>query len=234
MPNVVLIRPGCTDFDEQNRVQGTLELPMNSRGLEQVEHVLDELREVPLEVIYAPPTEPAWSTAERLADELDVPLKECEDLRNLDQGLWQGLQIDEVRHKFPKVFKQWQELPETICPPQGETVGEALDRIRRALHKPLKRKTVFGVVASEPLATLVRFVVCGQRAEMPDPICSCGGAHVEYLQTDQPAAAAAALPAAVNGNGSAGGAGAPGRNGPSAPGEAAADGPIPAQGGQQP
>jgi phosphoserine phosphatase len=219
MPSVVLIRPGCTDFDEQNRVQGTLEIPMNSRGLEQVEHVLDELREIPLEVIYAPPTEPSWSTAERIGEELGVPVKECEDLRNLDQGLWQGLQIDDIRHKYPKVFKQWQESPETICPPQGETVTEAVDRIRKALHKPLKRKTVIGVVASEPLATLVRFVICGQRGEMPDPICRCGvgGGHIEYLHTDQPSLAATA--AAANGNGS-------GRNG------AAPEAIVPAHGGQ--
>jgi probable phosphoglycerate mutase len=194
MPSVVLIRPGCTDFDEQNRVQGTLEIPMNSRGLEQVEHAVNELREVPLEVIYAPPAEPAWSAAERIAEELGVPLKECDDLHNLDQGLWQGLQIDDIRHKFPKVFKQWQESPETICPPQGETISEALDRIRRALAKPLKRKTVFGVVASEPLATLIRAVVCGGRSEMPDPICSCRDGHVEYLHTERPA-----IPAALDG-----------------------------------
>jgi probable phosphoglycerate mutase len=223
MPSVVLIRPGCTDFDEQNRVQGTLEIPMNSRGLEQIEHALDELREIPLEVVYAPPSEPSWSTAERIGEELGVPVKECEDLRNLDQGLWQGLQIDDIRHKYPKVFKQWQESPETICPPQGETVSEAVDRIRRALHKPLKRKTVIGVVASEPLATLVRFVVCGQRGEMPDPICSCRRGHIEYLHTDQPALAPATA-AASNGNGS-------GRNGSAAAQGVSPAAPV-AQGGQ--
>ena len=59
MTEVVLIRPGCTDFDEQNRIQGDLDLPLNPRGVEQVESLVDQLRNVKLEVIYTAPSEPA-------------------------------------------------------------------------------------------------------------------------------------------------------------------------------
>ncbi|MBW3541590.1 MAG: histidine phosphatase family protein [Planctomycetes bacterium] len=186
MSHVVLIHPGCTDFDEQNRVQGSLEIPMNARGETQVRSVVDRLRQMDLEVIYTSPGEPARSTAEILGAELDVKVKEVDELRNLDQGLWEGLCVDEIRHKFPRVYRQWRESPRTICPPQGETVDEALERIERALSKPLKRKDVFGVVASEPLATLVRFVLSGSPPEMPDPIASCkGGISLEEFDTSR-------------------------------------------------
>lgn len=167
MPQVVLIRPGCTDFDEQHRIQGALDLPLNSRGEEQVAHVVDQLRDVPLEVIFTAPGEPARSTAAAIGQSLGVPVKELERLRNLDQGLWQGLQVEDVRRKYPKVFKQWQESPETICPPEGETVDQALNRIRKALSKRLKRKAVIGIVVSEPLATLIRCVLQGRKPELP-------------------------------------------------------------------
>lgn len=198
MPHVVLIRPGCTDFDEEHRIQGALDLPLNPRGQQQVCDIVEQLRQTPPEVIYAAPGEPARSTAEALGQSLGVPVKELERLRNLHQGLWQGLQVEDVRRKYPKVFKKWQASPETIRPPEGETVDEALERIRKALSKPLKRKAHFGIVVSEPLATLVRCVLLGRKPEMPPALRSgTSGPLVETLE----AAARLARDGSSNGRG---------------------------------
>ena len=120
MAKILLIRPGCTDFDEQHRIQGTLDLPLSPRGEEQVARILQDLASSPIDVIYTSPCEPARSTAVALGAERGLTVKEIETLYNLNHGLWQGLKVDEVRRKHPKVFKQWQELPETICPSGGE------------------------------------------------------------------------------------------------------------------
>jgi phosphoserine phosphatase len=168
MPDVVLIRPGCTDFDEQNRIQGSLDLPLNRRGQEQVEFVVEQLRDVHLDVIFAPPCEPAHSTAIAVGESCRAAVKEVEDFCNLNHGLWQGLQIDDVRRKFPKVYKQWHEAPESVRLPEGETVAEAVERIQHGLKKCLKRKKSIAIVASEPLATLIRCVLCGCRPEFPE------------------------------------------------------------------
>ena len=182
MPDVVLIRPGCTDFDEQNRIQGTLDLPLSPRGEEQVQNLIEQLRDSPVEVLYTTPGEPAKSTAAAIGAGLGIPVKLLEGLHNLDQGLWQGLLLDDVRRKYPKVFKQLQESPETICPPEGETVPEALERIRKALKKPLKRKGQIGVVAPEPLATLIACMVRGCRLVSPVPICgTTNGQRIEVI-----------------------------------------------------
>ena len=99
-----------------------------------------------------------------------MPVKEVEGLRNLNQGLWQGLTIEEVRRKYPKVAKQWQESPETVCPPEGETVAEALDRVKKVLRKAMKRDGDVALVVCEPLATLISCVVQGCKLELPDSI----------------------------------------------------------------
>ncbi len=112
-------------------------------------------------------------------------MKESDGLRNFDQGLWQGLRIDDIRRKYPKVFKQWRESPETICPPQGEMVAEAVERIRKALRKPFKKNSRFAVVASEPLATLIGCIVSGCKTETPGPICGDAETRrVEVLNTN--------------------------------------------------
>jgi len=165
MSQILLIRPGCTDFDEQHRVQGTLDLPLTVRGEQQVARILQDLANCPLDVIYTSPCEPARSTAAALGAARGVAVKEIETLHNLNQGLWQGLKIDEIRRKHPKVFKQWQESPEAICPPGGETLAEALERVRKALEKPLKKKGNLAIVAAEPLAAIICAVVRGTPLE---------------------------------------------------------------------
>jgi probable phosphoglycerate mutase len=181
MPDVILIRPGATEFDEQSRIQGTLDLPLSERGRQQVAELVQQLGESPPEIIFSAPSEPARTTAETLGAELDVPVKPLDGLRNLDQGLWQGMQVDEICRKYPKLSKQWRDSPESICPPGGEDVAAALQRARAALAKPLRRKETIAVVSSEPLATLLRCIMLGQKPEVPGPMC--GGGQPQLAET---------------------------------------------------
>ena len=185
MSTVVLVRPGCTDFDEQKRIQGALELPLNDRGQCQLAKVIDAIRDQPVEAVVTGPCDPCRSTAEAVAHALDVTIKEKDALCNLDQGLWQGLCVDEIRKKFPKVFRQWKEAPSTVCPPEGETVGVAIERLMSALKKPLKKYECFVVVASEPLASLVSCTLRGEPAEdIGDSMFGCCDDQlVEIIQT---------------------------------------------------
>lgn len=166
MSKVVLVRPGCTDYDAQNRIQGTLDLPLNERGEQDIQDVLAALEGLNFEAVLTSSVDPARSTAEAIGNHFDVPVKINDGLRNLDHGLWQGLTVDEVRRKYPKVVKLWQDSPETVCPPEGETVTSALHRVQKALEKPLRRLDTFVVVASEPLATLIKCLLKGQKPEL--------------------------------------------------------------------
>ncbi len=127
-----------------------------------------QLQEVEFDVVFTAPSEPACATALAICEQNGASLKEVDDFLNLDHGLWQGLPVDDVRRKYPKCFKQWQESPETVRLPEGETVAEAVERIRRGLRKCLKRKRTIGIVASEPLATMIGCVLRGQRPSLPE------------------------------------------------------------------
>tara|TARA_R110002095_G_scaffold205518_1_gene188930 strand:- start:7526 stop:8200 length:675 start_codon:yes stop_codon:yes gene_type:complete len=165
MPTVVLIRPGCTDFDRDERIQGTLDLPLNAEGEEQVKNLVAKIENSGIETIITSSSEPALSTAEHLGENLGVPVKEKAGLKNLNQGLWQGLEFEEVRRKYPKLLKQWTESPETVCPPEGELASEAVKRVKKTLQKYLKKKQNFAIVASEPLATIIANVIRNNESE---------------------------------------------------------------------
>ena len=46
MLQIVLVRPGSTEYDAQERIQGTLDVPLNEQGNTEVAQVIHELRHV--------------------------------------------------------------------------------------------------------------------------------------------------------------------------------------------
>ncbi len=158
MVQIILIRPGSTDYDKDGRLQGTLEVPLNEQGTEEVARLIDDLRGRGMDLVYFSPSQSAQQTAEAIAQVLDIRVKKLERLQNLDYGLWQGMLIEDVRVKQPKVYRQWQEQPEIVCPPGGEMLGQADERVEAAMTRLLKRhrEGVVGLVVPEPLASLVR------------------------------------------------------------------------------
>ena len=98
-----------------------------------------------------------YEPAEILGERLHVRPKTIKKLHNLDQGLWQGLLFDDVKSKQPKVYRQWQERPETVCPPEGETVQEACERLKGALAKITKKHKsgTIALVLARPLASVM-------------------------------------------------------------------------------
>lgn len=161
MTQVVLIRPGATVYDEQNRVQGALDLPLSDRGRAEVARLAETLPAaldgLAPNALYCGPGESVVRTAEAVGKVLGLRPRRLDDLRNLDHGLWQGLQVDEIKRRNLRVFRQWLDDPLTVCPPLGETVESALERVRAALKPLLKRHQgeAVALVVGDPLARLV-------------------------------------------------------------------------------
>jgi len=179
MSQVILIRPGATLYDEQNRVQGVLDIPLSERGRGEVARMAQKLSVIlnssSLSALYCGPGENVVRTAEIVGKVLGIRPKRINEFRNLDQGLWQGLQIDEIKRRNTKLFRQWIDDPATICPPQGETVERAMERIRTAFRPLLRRHQdeAMGLVVGEPLAQLVACYLRGEPRVHLDEQWSC-------------------------------------------------------------
>ncbi len=177
MLRIVLIRPGSTDFDDQGRIKGTLDIPLNANGTDQVARTVGELSELPLEMIYTSPCQAAQQTAAALAAGRDIRVKLLDRLKNLDHGLWHGKLIEEVKRNQPKVYRRWQENPASVCPPEGETLKAAEQRVRLAMGKLLRkhRRGTVAVVVSEPLTSLVKGLLLDLHVgNLWKTECACG------------------------------------------------------------
>jgi broad specificity phosphatase PhoE len=165
MLRIILVRPGATDYDEQHRIQGTLDVPLNELGRHQIVDQIEALRRLGPTHLFTSPSMSAQQTAEILGQALQLKPRIIDRLANIDLGLWQGSSIDDVKGKQPKVFRQWQEFPETVRPPEGETIAHAEERIIEVLDR-LRRKhksdEVALLVAPEPLASVIAHVITGR------------------------------------------------------------------------
>ncbi len=161
MTQIALIRTGSTDYDEQGRIAGTLDIPLCHNGAGQVARMVEELAPLPISVVYSSPDQASQQTADAIAVAKGTKTKRLDKLQNINMGLWQGKLIEDVRQTQKKVYRKWQEQPETVCPPEGETLAEATSRIASSLKKVAKNGdgSVVALVAPQPLCSLVRSVL---------------------------------------------------------------------------
>jgi broad specificity phosphatase PhoE len=187
MVQLVLIRPGSTDYDEQGRIQGTLDIPLNEQGTREVQRLIEELRPLEITTIYCGPCQSVCQSATAISEALGAKLKKVDILTNINHGLWQGMLIDDVKRKQPKVYRQWQEQPELICPPDGEMLSQARARVQQALAKILKKhkQGTIALVVPEPLASVVQgYLTNGEIGEFWKEGSVC--AKWEVISLDQP------------------------------------------------
>lgn len=177
MLRLIIVRPGSTDFDEQGRIKGTLDVPLSANGTRQVRETADALHAEHIDLIYTGPCRAARQTADELASHGHSRVKVIDALHNLDLGLWNGRRIEELRVQQPKLYRQFQEHPETVCPPGGETLDAAQNRLRKAMCRLLRkhRSGTIAVVLMEPAATLVRsWLLATDIGDLWKAECDCG------------------------------------------------------------
>ena len=66
MTQIALIRTGSTDYDEQGRIAGTLDIPLCHNGAGQVTRLVDELAPLEITHVFQRPTRPRCKRPTRL------------------------------------------------------------------------------------------------------------------------------------------------------------------------
>jgi len=166
MKKLILVRTGSTAWQEsspnsdadnkpceqQQWLQGTVPLPLTVSGKRALEDIAVTLQREGAEVLYSSGNESSGPAAQFLAGLCPVKVKKLPLLRELDCGLWQGLRIKEIQQRFGRAYKQWRSDPTSICPPQGESVESAAQRVQEAMGKLQKKsKDKIIVIVAAPI-----------------------------------------------------------------------------------
>lgn len=133
-----LIECGETAWQIDGRVQGAMDLPLSDAGRIAVAAQLHRLAGSRASIIFHPADEACAESAAMCASHIGVKTKAVGELADPHLGLLEGLTAQEFSERFPTRFKQWEDDPFSLSPPNGEQMHEAADRLFRAVGKILK------------------------------------------------------------------------------------------------
>lgn len=137
--HIVLIRHGETDWNRERRLQGQLDVPLNTQGLEQAAQLGKALARERFDAVYASDLSRAKQTAQALADEVGVTVRDDAGLRERCYGQFEGLTYAEVAAQHPADFDAWQNRVPEFAPPGGETLTEFHERAVEAALRLIRR-----------------------------------------------------------------------------------------------
>lgn len=161
---LLVVRAGLTDYELGGRLRGTLEVPLAPAGLGEARRLATELAAAPPTHLYAADDGPSLETAGVIGRALGLRPRTVADLANVDQGLWQGMLVEEIRQKQPRLFRQWCEHPWSVVPPEGEALDEACDRVDEMVGRLVRRHPAgrLALVVPWPLDRIVLWVAAGR------------------------------------------------------------------------
>jgi probable phosphoglycerate mutase len=162
--HLIVIRAGATDYDLQERIRGTLDMPLSMEGVAAATRAGERLAADPPTAIYASADETAEETARIIGSACGIKPKHLPNLGNVDMGLWQGRLVEEIRDTQPRLNRQWQDNPWSVAPPEGELLEDACERVEAAIEKIFKRHPAgtVAMVVPRPLDAIVTWLVSGR------------------------------------------------------------------------
>nr|WP_252315094.1 histidine phosphatase family protein [Sinobaca sp. H24] len=99
MLTVYLVRHAQTEWNAQGIVQGWKDSPLTKDGAEKAELLGRRLKEIPLDAVYASPTERAVKTAEIVSGLPAASIRKDEGLMELNYGSWDGRRAADIQKK---------------------------------------------------------------------------------------------------------------------------------------
>ena len=140
MISLVLIPWAETAWKAAGRLAGRTSLPLTEGGRDEVRGWSAMLAEPKLSTVYASSEQAAVEVAEIVAEKTGASRKTVADLAEVDVGLWDGLTAEELKRRYPKIYKKWHSDPASVSPPEGEALTDAFARLRQALEKLMRKQ----------------------------------------------------------------------------------------------
>lgn len=130
--NIYLFRHGETDWNREKRVQGHINIELNSNGKLQAIELAEHLKDISFDIFYSSDLVRAHHTAIEVSRNHDVEIQTDPRLREAYLGKAQGMTVDEIIAEFGQeswdTFRclDWTNLDASM--PGGETRRAQIDR----------------------------------------------------------------------------------------------------------
>ena len=150
---LILIRHGETNWNLEGRFQGQIDIPLNKNGKKQALAARSFLKNIQINKAFSSSMSRPIETAQIiLKDHQNIELELKENLVEIGHGLWEGKLESEIKKEWSDLLDQWQNSPETVQMPEGETIQQVSSRSIKcweSICKSLKPEETGLVVAHD-------------------------------------------------------------------------------------
>ncbi|MBA5600921.1 histidine phosphatase family protein [Pectobacterium aroidearum] len=130
---LILVRHAETEWNLKGIIQGHCDSSLTRRGLRETSALLDSLTESEYQVerVYASPLGRAWQMGQNLAEYFRCSLTAEPALKEQAFGQFEGMPLELLRQKHPNDANALFRLDAEYCPPGGESLAHASQRVIR-------------------------------------------------------------------------------------------------------
>jgi broad specificity phosphatase PhoE len=130
---LILVRHGRTDWNDEGRYQGQDGPGLNAEGRAQARATARKMAGREAVAVYTSDLERARETARIITEALNLPLRADPRLREIHQGVWQGMLFDHIQAEYAEALSRFNKNPVNNSPPGGETLAQLARRFTTAL-----------------------------------------------------------------------------------------------------
>lgn len=139
---IYFVRHGQTDWNKALRWQGGgSDVELNATGQGQARAVRDWFVELGIQpaAVLSSPMKRARATAECIASAFQLAVEPEPAFREVALGEYEGMLTEELQAQYGEQFDLWLKAYHLIAPPGGESLEQAIDRMRPALFTRLEQ-----------------------------------------------------------------------------------------------
>jgi len=126
---IILVRHGETDWNNQGRFQGQIDIPLNQNGKDQAKAASGFLKNISIQKAFSSSLSRPKETAKIILKEhpgIELTLKD--NLKEIGHGKWEGKLESEIKSDWPDLLKLWKISPDKVQMPEGENIKEVSTR----------------------------------------------------------------------------------------------------------
>jgi phosphoserine phosphatase len=139
MSKIYLLRHGETEWNRDQRAQGcSNDIPLSETGLKQAEAVANRLKNEKIDLFFSSPLKRAFQTAKKIAELHNSDVAIHREFLEINFGLWEGLNFQEIGEQYPEIIKIWRATPHLAEIPNAENLISLKERSMRKLNELLK------------------------------------------------------------------------------------------------
>ncbi len=133
MTKMILVRHCQAEGNLKRFFQGRIDSDITRLGAKQIAQTAALLSNEPIDVIYSSPKQRAMKTAQGINIYHEVEIITDERIVEINAGKWEGVLLTDIEQLYPEQYDNWKNKPSQFCAPEGESMREVYDRVKKAI-----------------------------------------------------------------------------------------------------